>query len=405
MDNSKRINTSIKLYPIFYSLTADFVFLVPVYSLFFTLAKGLNASQISAMTTIGLIVCIISKRLVLNIIKKIGNVNSIRLGTFLFLIAAINLLYAKSFLFIVLFQIMYEFGFMFWNMANVLLKNDLTFLGKDEKYFFIRNKAKTMYGITTMITTLIAGILFNINRYIPIYISIVMYFVLFLLSFKFYEAETEIEVEKEEKDNSKIQVGSLMFLILLSNAIFYGIIKLGQENSKLFMQYDFQKVLSIEMVTYYITTIVFISRIVRIAGNVIFSKVYLKIKDKISIVLSIFECLAFLLLVIGHFIDFNFTLKVVIMALGFFCILAIRDSFQVYIEDVALNLSNKKEQQGIMVNIENYRKIVQLILSTTITLVLMKYELVVVEIILFILSICEICINRRMIKKLSNCIN
>ena len=44
------------------------------------------------------------------------------------------------------------------------------------------------------------------------------------------------------------------------------------------------------------------------------------------------------------------------MSLGFFLILATRDSFQVYIEDVALSISNKEEQQKIMIDIEVYRK-------------------------------------------------
>lgn len=74
---------------------------------------------------------------------------------------------------------------------------------------------------------------------------------------------------------------------------------MGQNNSKLFMQYDFQKFFSVEIVTYYITTIVFISRIARLVENVIFGKVYLKIKDKMSIVLTICLTLAFSLLIIG----------------------------------------------------------------------------------------------------------
>ena len=181
---------------------------------------------------------------------------------------------------------------------------------------------------------------------------------------------------------------------------FYSIIKLGQPNSKLFMQYDFQKVLSPEMVTYYITTIVFISRIARIIGNIVFGKLYLKIKNKMSIVLTIFEALSFALLIFGHFLDFSFILKVILMSLGFFLILAIRDSFQVYIEDTALKITKKDEQQKIMIDIEVYRKLVQLVFSGIITLILMKYELIVVEFILLILSIVEFTINKTMCKKL-----
>ena len=120
---------------------------------------------------------------------------------------------------------------------------------------------------------------------------------------------------------------------ILSNAVFYSIIKMGQNNSKLFMQYNFQKFLSDEMVTYYITTIVFISRIARF---------------------------------------------------------------------VALTISNKDEQQEIIIKIEVYRRLGTLILSAIFTLILMKYELIVIEFILLSLSISEIFINKSLCNKLSN---
>ena len=68
--------------------------------------------------------------------------------------------------------------------------------------------------------------------------------------------------------------------------------KLGQNNSKLFMQYDFQKFLSNEMVTYYITTIVFISRIARLLGNVVFGKTYKRTKNKMNIIITLFLTIA-----------------------------------------------------------------------------------------------------------------
>lgn len=117
-------------------------------------------------------------------------------------------------------------------------------------------------------------------------------------------------------------------------------------------------------------------------------------------VLTILEFMAFALLIIGHFIEFNFILKVIIMSLGFFLILAIRDSFSIYIEDTALKITKQDEQQKIMINIETYRKLGPLLLSAIFTLILMKYELIVIEFILLILSIIEIVVNRKMYKKL-----
>ena len=89
------------------------------------------------------------------------------------------------------------------------------------------------------------------------------------------------------------------------------------------------------------------------------------------------------------------------MSLGFFFILAIRDSFQVYIEDVALSIANRDEQQKIIIKIEVSRRIGTLILSTLFTFILMKYELVVVEFILLILSVIEIFISKQLCNKLT----
>lgn len=132
----------------------------------------------------------------------------------------------------------------------------------------------------------------------------------------------------------------------------------------------------------------------------IFGKVYSKIKDKMSIILTICLSMAFLLLIIGHYINIALIYKVIVMLLGFFLILAIRDSFQTYIEDVALNISDKDEQQKIVIDIEVYRRLGTLILSGIFTLILMKYELIVIEFILLVLSIIEIFINKKLCDKL-----
>lgn len=399
--NIEKIKRSINIYPIFASFTGDLIFFVPIDTLFLTLVKNLNASQITAMTMVSLIICILSQKLILKTVKRIGNVNSLRLGTILILIAALILTFGKSFFLMLLYKSINEIAFMFLNMDEIILKSNLNAVNRKEDYYKIRNKSKIMYSIITLFTALVAGKLFNINQYLPMYLSIIVYILLVGLAFMYYEAKTN-ENKQLKQNAKKVKITSVIFLVILSNAVFYSIIKMGQNNSKLFMQYDFQRFLSIEMVTYYITTIVFISRIARLVGNIIFGKVYLKIKDKMSIVLTICLSMAFLLLIIGHYINVEFIYKVIIMSLGFFLILATRDSFQIYIEDVALSISNKDEQQKIVIDIEIYRRLGTLILSAIFTLILMKYELIVIEFILLGLSIVEIFINKKLHNKLKN---
>ncbi len=399
--NIKKIRRSINIYPIFASFTGDMIFFVPIDTLFLTLVKGLNASQITAMTMVALIICIISQKAILVTVKKIGNVNSLRLGTILILIAALVLTFGKSFALMLLYKSINEIAFMFLNMDEIILKSNLNAVNRKDDYYKIRNKSKIMYSIITLFTALVAGKLFNTNQYLPMYLSIIVYILLVGLAFMYYEAKSN-ETKEIKNNKKKVKITSVIFLVILSNAVFYSIIKMGQNNSKLFMQYDFQKFLSIEMVTYYITTIVFISRIARLVGNIVFGKVYSKIKDKMSIVLTICLSMAFLLLIIGHYINVEFIYKVIIMSLGFFLILATRDSFQIYIEDVALSISNKDEQQKIVIDIEVYRRLGTLILSAIFTLILMKYELIVIEFILLGLSIGEIFVNKKLCDKLKS---
>lgn len=397
--NIKKVKRSINIYPIFASFTGDLIFFVPIDTLFLTLVKGLNASQITAMTMISLLICIIFQKVILSIVRRIGNVNSLRLGTLMLLIASLILTFGNSFILMLLYKCVHEIAVMFLNMDEIILKNNLNFMNRKDDYYKIRSKSKIIYSIITLFTALVAGKLFNVNNYLPMYLSILIYVIMLGMAFMYYEANSNKE-DKETEKNRKVKMTSVIFFVILSNAVFYSIMKMGQNNSKLFMQYDFQKFLSIEMVTYYITTIVFISRIARLLGNIIFGKIYIKIKDKISIILTICLSMAFLLLIVGHFINVAFIYKVIIMSLGFFLILATRDSFNVYIEDVALSISDKEEQQKIIIDIEICRRIGTLILSAIFTLILMKYELIVIEFILLGLSIIEIFINKKLCSKL-----
>lgn len=401
--NINKINRSIKIQPLFSAFSDDLIFLVPIETLFLTITKGLNASQIQFMIMLSMLVGILSRKLLLNISEKIGNLNSLKLGSFLLLMSAIILTISNQFIIICFYKIIFELAFTFLHMALIILKNNLQSVNKGADYFKIRNKTKIMYSITTMITSLLAGFLFNLNNYLPMFLQILLCVIMFGMSFLFFEAKTENKNNKFQSNNNiKINLSKITFLIILSFAISTTIIKLGQNNSKLFMQYDFQRVLSIEMVTYCITIIVFLSRVSRLLGSIIFGKVYQKYKNKIIIIITIILGLAFALLIIGHFLNVDIIYKIIIMSIGFFLILATRDSFKIYLEDVALENINKEEQQKVLIDMEIYRKIFSLIGSAAFTLILLKYELIIIEFILLGMCLIELLINKKLYKLLKN---
>lgn len=94
------------------------------------------------MTMVALIICIVFQKVILAIVKKIGNVNSLRLGATMLLIASLVLTFGKSFIAMLLYKSIHELAVMFLNMDEIILKNNLKAVNRKDDYFKIRNKSK-----------------------------------------------------------------------------------------------------------------------------------------------------------------------------------------------------------------------------------------------------------------------
>lgn len=202
--NIKKINRSIKIQPLFSAFSDDLIFLVPIDTLFLTITKGLNASQIQFMTMLSLMIGILSRRVLLNLSNKIGNIKSLRLGSLLLLISAIIITFGKQPIIIYVYRVVYELAFMFLAMSLIVLKDNLQYINKGNEYFKIRNKTKILYSTTTMVTALLSGYLFNLNNYLPLFAQIVLCLIMFIMSFLLYDVETESKNNDKVKKDSNI---------------------------------------------------------------------------------------------------------------------------------------------------------------------------------------------------------
>lgn len=135
--------------------------------------------------------------------KKIGNTNSVKLGTLFLLISSILLTFGRGYISIVIGKIFYEMAFTFKNMANAILKNNLELQEKSEDYINIQTKSNTIYAIVTMIISFIASILFNLNNYIPMILCIVFCFICFILSFYIVDMSSYDKITKQSENTPK----------------------------------------------------------------------------------------------------------------------------------------------------------------------------------------------------------
>lgn len=130
MENQKYINRFIKVYPYLKGFTDDLLFFVAIDTLFLTIAKGLSVQQIVFLTAISSIASLIGRITIVNIIQKIGNTYSARLGMGLLLVSSIIITFGTSYLWIMLGKILYQIAWVFKEMENVMLKNNLDVIRK-----------------------------------------------------------------------------------------------------------------------------------------------------------------------------------------------------------------------------------------------------------------------------------
>lgn len=398
MSKEMNFNFFRKIFIWFAGLSSDLLFWVAIDTLFLTLVKGFTASEIVSINAIALIVNIAVQFFCLKIIKRIGNTNSVRLGMFLFLLSSVIITFGPSYFWVLLGKIVYSVSLIFKNIENVVLKNNLRILGKDDEYIPIKSQSNVVYAVATMIIALIAGFLFNVNNYLPMYLCIFFAFLCFVLSFFIidYSGNDKVVVSEKKEKIKKVSLG--LILIFLSYGIFYPLIDSGQTNVKLFIQEELFLYFNASKVAILLSIIVFGSRVVRVFSNLFFSKVYGKYKDKVINMFSVLIVSAFLFTVIGTFMDFSLIFKFSLMALGYFCILIARDPFREYMQNLAMDNVDKTNQSQVIVYITLTRQIGNAILSFLITIVLLGNSLLVAMYIFLFLSLIEVFIGYKLYK-------
>lgn len=389
-----------KIFPWYSGLSGDLLFWIAIDTLFLTVVKNFNASQIVSLTTVSLVTCILLQVPLLKIIQKIGNTNSVRIGSLLLLVSSLLLTFGPNYIVIVLGKILYEIAFTFQNMANAVLKNNLELQNRSDEYIKVKTKANTIYAIVTMIISFVVSIMFNINNYLPMFGCIAFCFICFILSFYIVDNSNYNKIEKdiENKSHKQIKYNKLIIILIISYGLFYPIVNSGQSNGKLFIQQELLLNFDVETTALIIGAILCISRIIRVISNIAFNKIHNKYKEKVGVILPILLSISILLMILGSFIVNSTVLKFSVMSLGYIIILFIRDPFKVYMQDLALRNVGKEKQQSLLTTMELSRKIGRSIISLSFTIILRNNPMIIVIAILFILSIIEILVSIKLYK-------
>ena len=399
----ERINLSNKMYPLYDGLSKDLLFYIAIDTLFLSVAKGFSAFQISFLGVVPTFICILMQPILLKSVKKLGNVNASRVGTFMLLLSAILKTFGTTFLVISIAQVLYDGAFVFKSMESISLRNNLEYQNNSPAYMRIRGASNTIYATATFIIAIVAGPLFNISPYLPMYLCITFCLITCILSFSFYEVKINNLQDKTEKkdENKKRKKGKMSRIILMgliSNTIFLNVVVVGQQDSKLFIQYQLTDWYGITKTAMYLSLIVASSRLVRIFLNMAFNRYYIKLKNQVPIILSIILAIGFLSIILGAVLPLHNIIKVLLMALGFDLIIPMRDTFIIYMEDLMLKNTEKIEQQEVFANMEILRKLGKVSMNFLVSLLVIKLDLFYIMWIFLITAVIEAMLSRQIVK-------
>lgn len=286
------------------------------------------------------------------------------------------LTFGNKYIILIFGEIFYELSFVFLNMEGIMLKNNLIYAGRENEYVSIRNKSTTVYALVTAAIAFIASYLFNINSYLPMVLNIILCVICFLVSLTMKDITKNDKIPEAQIKQSCGKMSMIVYVAIISYAFFYTAVNIGQSNSKLFIQYQLSDYFDEQTTTIYFGMIIAMSRIARIISNLLFDKVYKKLKDKINVALSGVFIFAFVFIVAGDMVTSSVALKFGLMAIGFFIILSVRDPFKIYIQDLILRVTKPEEQQAIFAHLELARKIGQTAMGFVVSVTLLKVSMI-----------------------------
>ena len=197
---------NLKLYPRYLMLGFDLLFYYGIRVMFLTEVKGITSSQILLSSTIYAFSMIIMQVPATLLTSKLGYKNTAITGNILNIIWALILITFKSFAGLALSQVISgtAFALKYVSESNLLSSSipQATTYQRNEIFSRLDKKGFSRYCIFSAISTIISGFLYNINPYIPIFLSLICIIASTAISFNFNDIREE-ESKQSFKDYMK----------------------------------------------------------------------------------------------------------------------------------------------------------------------------------------------------------
>lgn len=192
---------NMKLYPIYEMFGLDFMFYYVIELLFFMQVKGLTAADVVLLESFFAAFSIFMQLIVVVIPNKIGKKKSIVLGNVLNLVGILTIIFGNQFSLFVMAKAIKAMGFGLKTISESTFLNSTLPKTKRKGEIFtkIDGKGYAKYSYFRATSTLIAGFLFEINPYIPMFLCATCIIATIIVAINFSEIQEEVEKKKEKR--------------------------------------------------------------------------------------------------------------------------------------------------------------------------------------------------------------
>ncbi len=189
---------NMKLFPTYKKLSWDYLFFYTINFLFLTQVKQINPADVVLIDSFYYLFAIFSQIPATFIIEFLGRKNSIIVGNILSCMYMVVIIFSQNLFNLVIAEILSALSFAIKESAEPSLLSESIPPTKLKSAIFAKLNSKGMssYYILNAISTILAGILYEVNPYIPICLSLTTLVLVTILSTQFIEP---VQREKKEK--------------------------------------------------------------------------------------------------------------------------------------------------------------------------------------------------------------
>lgn len=212
---------NMKLFPIYKALSWDYIFFYTINFLFLTQIKNINPADVVLIDSFYYLFTMFSQIPATFIMELLGRKNSIILGNILSCLYIVVIIFSNNLFNLVIAEILSATSFAIKESGEPSLLNESIPPSRFKSKIFakISQKGASRYYMINAISTIIAGILYEVNPYIPIILSLCILIITTIMAVLFLEPVRKSKKKKIQSVGQFKELGEAFKFVLKSERV------------------------------------------------------------------------------------------------------------------------------------------------------------------------------------------